>query len=164
MCDGKIIATVTGGTAPLTYKWSHNSNLNSNIADNLCPGTYTLTVTDALGKTSTSTSLTVNDAQDININIRKLSCATDNNTSDGRYEAIATGGSGTLTYLWCSNEITPIADALPAGTCSLRVTDQNGCSKSQSFTVCVGTPPDEPCFKGRLAISPNGDGFNDFCN
>ena len=64
--------------------------------------------------------------------------------------------------MWCSNEITPIADALPAGTCSLRVTDQNGCSKSQSFTVCVGTPPDEPCFKGRLAISPNGDGFNDF--
>lgn len=162
VCDGKIIATTTGGTAPITYRWSHNPNLNSNIADNLCPGTYTLTVTDALGKTSTSTSLTVNDAQDISINIRKLSCATDNTTSDGRYEAVATGGSGTLTYLWCSNEITPIADALPSGTCSLRVTDQNGCSKSQSFTVCVGTPPDEPCFKGRLAISPNGDGFNDF--
>ncbi|OWY21849.1 T9SS C-terminal target domain-containing protein [Sphingobacteriales bacterium UPWRP_1] len=34
------------GMAPLAYSWSHNPGLNSRIADNLQPGTYTVTVTN----------------------------------------------------------------------------------------------------------------------
>lgn len=49
-CDGRIIASASGGTAPYNYKWSHNNNLNSSIATDLCPGkTYTVTVTDNKG-------------------------------------------------------------------------------------------------------------------
>ncbi|TND08018.1 MAG: hypothetical protein FD123_2701 [Bacteroidetes bacterium] len=50
-CDGTATATVTGGTAPYTYLWSPGGQTTATI-NNLCPGTYTVCVTDASGCTS----------------------------------------------------------------------------------------------------------------
>jgi gliding motility-associated-like protein len=160
-CDGRIIATVSGSGAPFTYRWSHNANLNSNIANNLCPGTYRVTVTDATGRTATAGPLTIADAPDINLNVRRISCASDNSTSDARYEAVVSGGIAPYTYSWCSGAVAPTASDLAAGDCALTVTDNNGCTKTLRFTVCSESAADADCFKGILAISPNGDGAND---
>ncbi len=160
-CDGRIIATVSGSGAPFTYRWSHNANLNSNIANNLCPGTYRVTVTSSTGRTATAGPLTISDAPDINLNVRRISCASDNSTSNGRYEAVVSGGIAPYTYSWCSGAVAPTASDLAAGNCALTVTDNNGCTKSLSFTVCSESSADADCFKGILAISPNGDGAND---
>lgn len=48
-CDGSASGTASGGTAPYVYLWSDNST--SSIITNLCPGTYSLTVTDQNGCT-----------------------------------------------------------------------------------------------------------------
>ncbi len=48
---GSLTATVSGGTAPYTYLWSNGST--SAIINNLTSGTYSVTVTDSLGKTKT---------------------------------------------------------------------------------------------------------------
>lgn len=54
--DGKVDATVSGGVAPYTFKWS-NGQSSEDIA-NLEPGEYSVTVTDAIGQTAeTSCSL-----------------------------------------------------------------------------------------------------------
>lgn len=45
--DGEVIITAIGGTAPYTYLWSNNDT--DSIAENLLPGDYTCTVTDANG-------------------------------------------------------------------------------------------------------------------
>ncbi len=45
-CDGSVNGFVSGGTPPFTYVWSDNSERDSIHAINLCPNTYTLTVTD----------------------------------------------------------------------------------------------------------------------
>jgi hypothetical protein len=45
--DGALVATVTGGTSPYTYSWSNGPTTPYN--DNLLPGTYIATVTDANG-------------------------------------------------------------------------------------------------------------------
>lgn len=45
-CDGTATVTATAGASPYTYSWS-NSNTTPNI-QNLCPGNYSVTVTDQL--------------------------------------------------------------------------------------------------------------------
>jgi hypothetical protein len=53
--NGIIDLSVSGGTAPYTYAWSNGANTQD--INNLAPGTYTVTITDANG---CSTSETVN--------------------------------------------------------------------------------------------------------
>lgn len=52
--DGKVDASVTGGVAPFTYSWSNN--MKSEDISGVKIGTYTVTVTDALGQTATCSS------------------------------------------------------------------------------------------------------------
>jgi hypothetical protein len=60
-CDGMATATVVNGMQPYTYLWSDIAGQVSPVAVNLCAGSYTITVTDALGATA-STSVTIEDA------------------------------------------------------------------------------------------------------
>lgn len=50
-CDGSATASAAGGEEPYTFQWSTGATTAS--ITNLCPGTYTLTVTDDLGATDT---------------------------------------------------------------------------------------------------------------
>lgn len=162
-CDGKIVATVnsTNPRLPYRYAWSHDTSLRTSIALNLCPGqSIRVTVTDAGGATGVSTALIVKNTAPITLSTRRIKCATTTGDNDGSYEAIVTGGVAPLTYQWCSGAASKTASDLSSGSCSLMVTDNNGCTASENFTVCVGRQNIE-CYKGRLAISPNGDGYNE---
>ncbi|NBP30700.1 MAG: hypothetical protein EBV23_14190, partial [Flavobacteriia bacterium] len=68
---GSIDLTPSGGTAPYNYQWSNNTSLQD--PQNLVAGTYTVTVTDANGCTST-TSATVSQPAS---GVRKLYCKCD---------------------------------------------------------------------------------------
>ena len=46
-CDGSILTSVTNGLAPYTYSWSNGATTSS--ISNVCPGSYTVTVTGANG-------------------------------------------------------------------------------------------------------------------
>lgn len=46
-CDGSISTNVTNGLAPYTYSWSNGATTSSLV--NVCPGSYTVTVTGANG-------------------------------------------------------------------------------------------------------------------
>ena len=45
--DGSLTAVVSGGTAPFDFQWSNGATTPT--INNLSPGTYTLTLTDANG-------------------------------------------------------------------------------------------------------------------
>lgn len=51
-CNGAVSTVVTGGVMPYTYTWS-NGLTSANIGG-LCPGTFTVTITDANGCTVTT--------------------------------------------------------------------------------------------------------------
>lgn len=48
ICDGSITQNISGGTPPYSFLWN-NFLVNGQNPTNLCPGTYTCTITDANG-------------------------------------------------------------------------------------------------------------------
>ena len=48
-CDGDISITATGGAGGFIYSWSHDATLTTADAQNLCPGTYSISITDIEG-------------------------------------------------------------------------------------------------------------------
>lgn len=163
-CDGVIIVNVTSTNPklPYKYKWSHDPNLTTNTATGLCPGiSYIVTVTDAANNSKVSNTLVLPDAPVIQLSVKRLACASTNTDTDGRYEAVITGATAPISYSWCNGNTNKIAEDLASGSCKLSIVDANGCQASENFTVCIGNQQDTDCYKGRLAISPNGDGYND---
>ncbi len=54
LTDGTATLTVSNGTAPFSYVWSHSALLNSPNATGLAPGTYSVTITDTNGCSDTA--------------------------------------------------------------------------------------------------------------
>jgi hypothetical protein len=61
-CDGTSSVNITSGTSPYTYLWNTNSTLSS--INNLCPGNYSVTVTDSNGCVYNG-NVTITDGQNI---------------------------------------------------------------------------------------------------
>ncbi len=158
-CNGSISLNIKGGELPYTYSAKNgNTKLNDDgpFYQNLCSGSYSFTVTDNIGAACTVQSTIINESNQV-LTIEKIKCAESNIISNGQYKVNSSGGLSPYTYQWCNNESTATATQLPSGPCSVTVTDNNGCSKTISFEVCVSVASDEiPDL-----ITPNGDGRND---
>jgi gliding motility-associated-like protein len=147
-CDGTLASAPTGGVPPYTIVWS--------VADtnNVCPGTYTVTVTDFNNCSQTDT-LRVNEPDSISTN-PSISHVTCNGNCNGTITLNATGGTGTLSYLWAHDSSTnPDLTGLCAGNYSVTITDSTNCSRVFDFTITepsalTATPlsTDVSCFGG----------------
>ncbi len=136
--NGEISAIqVTGGVAPYTYQWSNNQNSAS--ITNLSAGSYTLTVTDALGCVDTETFL-VNSTNGPVINTDNLLITNEScNGNDGSITGITATGSG-LIYSWNSNPSTLNLTNIQAGTYTLTVVDENNCVSQAGPFIVPGSP------------------------
>ena len=130
--DGSATVTQTGGTAPYTYSWSPTGG-NGGTATNLSAGVYTVTVTDNTGCAS-GLNVTIGQATQLVITetITDASCG----NSDGAISVAVTGGTGTYSYAWTPNgETSSSINNLANGNYGVTVTDQNGCSLTENYTV-----------------------------
>ncbi|MTI23615.1 hypothetical protein E1163_01485, partial [Fulvivirga kasyanovii] len=84
--DGQIHTTVDGGTPPYTYAWSHGASTKD--VSGLPSGIYTVTVTDANGKTA-STSAKIEEPVELSATLNVFGC-------EGRLEA--SGGTAPYYY------------------------------------------------------------------
>ena len=165
VCDGTASTSASGGTGTLTYAWDNGAGNNAN-ASSLCGGTtYTVTVTDDNGCTQTG-SFTPTEPTAISLSTsgNDASC---NGDCDGDATATASGGTGTLVYSWDdpSFQSTATATALCAGTFNVTVTDDNGCSETDSYTIgepavitLTGSSSDATCgnANGSATVSASG--------
>jgi hypothetical protein len=146
--DGSIASAVTGGCLPYSYAWSNGGN-TANLG-NLAAGTYTVTVTDANGITTTATiTLTQPDALTISLSSPtynggwNISC---NGNNDGSINATTAGGATCQGYAYnwsgpngfSSNVEDP--SLLYAGTYNVTVMDANGCNATASITLTEPAP------------------------
>lgn len=130
--DGTVTAVSSGGTAPYTYNWMPG-NISGATLSNLTAGTYTVTSTDIKGCTF-STSITV--TQPTIISLITSSINSNCGQADGQATVIASGGTGTYSYLWSPFGATDsTATGLVAGNYSVKVTDSNGCNSIGTITV-----------------------------
>jgi len=140
--SGSIVLMPSGSPAtPYSYDWNPNVS-TTNTATGLTAGAYEVTITDLNGcfttalynvnqPTQLSTSFT------INLNI---SCA---GSSDGSLLVNPSGGIPPYNYQWganSANQITQLANNLPAGIHTITITDANGCIHTAGTILQDPTP------------------------
>lgn len=129
--NGSINLTPGGGTPPYQFAWS--SGPNAQNIDNLSPGDYTVTITDAGGCTSTI-STNIVEPTDITIDLSAID-ASCNGASDGAVNLIIDGGVPGYTFLWSNGATTESLINTGAGTYTVTATDENGCTETADITV-----------------------------
>lgn len=130
---GEIFVTTSGGTPPYTYSWNDPNAQNDEDAGALTQGTYTLTVTDSSGCTTTAMATVMEPAAlALTFTAYPVSCR---NGDNGRAVVEVTGGNGGYQYSWDTGAITDSISNLMTGTVSVTVTDALGCMESGSVFI-----------------------------
>ena len=168
--NGSIDISVAGGTANYTYAWTktgdNSYSATSQDLSSLSPGTYNVTIKDANDCTLTK-SFTITEPDQLvasgtisNKNGFGISC---NGAADGSIDLSVSGGTANYSYSWSTNNGSGLSinsqdqSGLGPGTYNVTVTDANGCTTTNSFTVTEPT---------QLSISssiPKTNGFSISC-
>jgi gliding motility-associated-like protein len=137
--NGSITVNVTGGQLPYVYSWTNTPQTTPVITGLVGNTTYTLTVTDGLGCVAIRPVL-ITEPSPISItaiipqrnDTFNLSC---NGSNDGSIDINVSGGVSPYTYIWSNLAQTDSIFGLAAGTYTVTVTDQNGCTVAGSFSI-----------------------------
>lgn len=158
VCDGEITSVVVGGGGTFTYTWSNGATTPD--INNLCAGTYSVTVTDEAARTATAT------IELLSPEPFALAYVTTNPSdylsSDGAIAVIVNGGTPPYMYAWTGPATGNTASLVnvPAGTYNLLVTDANGCELNDTEQLLPDLDVD--CYTAITVITPNSDGKNDY--
>ncbi len=134
--NGSIDIAATGGVTPYNYAWSGGQT--SRNLSGLSAGTYTVSVTDAVG---CSSQLTITVTEPAMLVISTLNNI-DNICSNGQSGSVTisvTGGTPPYDYQWNNGFSTASITQLKSGSYSVLLSDLNGCTTQSSFTIA--SPP-----------------------
>jgi len=149
--NGSINITVLNGTPPFTYLWSNGATTED--ISGLTAGPYTVTVTDSVGCVAIFSTPIVQPGQITpNVSSTGATCG----QSNGSATVSASGGTGTLTYLWSNSVTTATNSNIPGGTYTVTVTDANNCTNTATVAV-ANTPNPVPSLSSFQDVLCNGD-------
>lgn len=139
--NGTINTTVTGGGGPYNYVWDGPVTI-PNIPDpiNLQAGVYNVTLTDGYNCSLTN-SFTVQAASVLVPVAAQAQIPNCTNPNGGSINLTVNGGFPNYTYKWSNNTTSQNPQNLPAGTYTVTVTDQSGCTRTATTTVVANTTP-----------------------
>lgn len=170
--NGSITSSLTGGTAPFTYTWSTAPPQSTANASNLIAGTYTVSITDAVG-CSASASATITEPTALSVSNTKtdILCF---GSATGSASVTASGGTPSYTYLWSNSGNSASLTNVAAGALTVTVTDANTCTASSTLTITEPASPltasqtqiDVLCFGGNngsaTVLSNGGTGAHTY--
>jgi hypothetical protein len=160
VCDGKDSVAVSGGQPPYQFVWS--TGATTQAISGLCPGIYTVTITDALGCIKVCVghnAVTEPGPVVVATSDADVSCY---GVCDGTASAQASNGFLPYEYNWSNGATSAVINALCANTYTVTATDAHGCSGSAvvvisepsalvvNVTVNVANAP------GSLTANPSG--------
>ena len=128
------VSNISGGNSPYTYSWNTTPVKTTQTISSLAAGTYTVTVTDAIGCKTTSFA-TVTQPTAINASayvVSLVSCVGGTNGSVAVTNA--TGGTVGYTYSWNTSPVktTQTISSLATGSYTVTVTDAHSCTANFS--------------------------------
>ena len=136
--DGTATAAMAGGVAPYQFTW--NNGATTSTINNLVPGEYCVTVTDANSCTFTGCS-TVSQFGCLGtatvISGENVSCFGGNT---GMATILATGFNDPVSYTWSNGGTGTSIGGLTAGIYSVSVMDASGCTGTEEIEI---TEPEE---------------------
>jgi hypothetical protein len=131
---GSVNLTVSGGTQPFQYTWSHDASLNSVIATGLVADAYAVTVTDANSCQAVAMAVITQPAAPLNSVLTQtpVLCFGD---ASGSISQTVSGGTAPYTYVWNTGALTRDISGLAAETYQVTVTDANLCTFTSEVAV-----------------------------
>lgn len=127
---GSITVTPTG-VAPFTYEWSNGGT--GDTIENLEPGVYSVTVTDATGCSRTLFfAITAPSQLEVTTSVTNADCS-----GNGAYaiDVEVFGGKWPYSYAWSNGATTQDVSGLSSGTYSVDISDAGGCVVTRTFTL-----------------------------
>lgn len=164
--DGTATALPINGIAAYTYQWDATASSQTGAtATGLTSGTYSVTVTDALGCTATALGIFV--PANIAIDTNSITLVALDSTVD--CDLLPTGSLrintvNNYTYLWSDGSTNQQADNLAAGPYAVTVSNNQNCSVVLYDTIVAPFVPDvQPfidVFNNTSSAGVSGDVFN----
>lgn len=139
LCNGAATGIIptsqSGGTSPYSYAWTGGGS-TTNTRSNCTAGTYTVTVTDNLGCTTTS-SATVTQPTLITA-VADTTSPLCNGDTNGGLDVTTSGGVSPYSWSWNSGQTSEDISNMGAGTYTVTITDNNACVVP--YTFAIGEP------------------------
>ncbi len=141
-CDGSgafAEVIVTGGTPDLSYEWDYNNEITNRI-ENMPPGDYMVTITDALNCEEISM-FTIPNTESLVIQTMNSSINCDGSGAGGTLEVTILMGGTNLDIVWTdvNDDVVgngAIVTGIPAGFYTVTVTDlDSGCEEMATATI-----------------------------
>lgn len=158
ICPGDSV-TLDPGPGFASYAWSNGSISQSVTVDQ--PGTYTVTVTNFAGCSSTSSMTLAQNA------VPSVSLGPDRTPCDGQSFLLSAGNTG-ATYNWNTGATTQNINVTNSGQYTVTVTDANGCTDSDTMVATynplpiVDIGPDDTLCTGLTVSLDAGPGFSSY--
>ncbi len=140
--DGVAVVNVNGGTLPYSYLWSNGATVENpnNLAGPSGPtaGFYEITVTDFRGCVHTN-QVFIDEPAAVGASISIDSPVDCNGNNNGVATVLPSGGIAPYTFLWNTGQTAATENGLGAGSYSVTVQDDNGCTFVEPFTLTEPT-------------------------
>lgn len=137
--NGSVSFSTINGTPSYQY-FNNGSPIATNTLNNLSPNSYTVIVIDGAQCSDTILFTITEPTDSLSIDSLGLENVLCFGESSGSISVAGAGGTSPYNYVWSNNDANATASNLAVGSYSVTVTDANGCTETESFSISQPLP------------------------